>query len=298
MPTKRTHDPILWSTITIALLVAVTAVAGLFWPATYAREAAYNRTGGWASDIVDLFVVVPVLLISGMKAYRGSVPARLVRLGAQGYLLYNFVIYALGVRFNSLFLVYSATLSLCFFTTIFSVPFVPLEQISKTYGPRALRWTIATVFLMLSIQTGVFELRGDIAAIMSGQVPKDVLDASTPVDFIHVLDLGFLLPGLCITAILLSRKKASGYALAPAFLTLLAIMSLELVSIMTVMGRAGFGMSLPLIIFFAVLAVTFTTLLCFYFFLAKREARASLPLTVDQFETEKSKEPELIESSR
>lgn len=277
MTTERTHDPILWSTIAIALLVAVTAVAGLFWPATYAREAPYNRTGGYASDIVDLFLVVPILLISGIKAYRGSVPARLVWLGAQGYLFYNFVIYALGVRFNALFLIYCATLSLCFYATIFSARLVSLERIVHAYSARAPRWTVAIVFLILAIQTAILELRTDIAAITAGQIPKNVTDAGTPVDFIHVLDLGFLLPGLCITAILLLRRKASSYALAPAFLTLLAIMSFELVSILTVMGRAGFGMSIPLIIFFAALGIGFTALLWFYLSVAKGVDWVGLP---------------------
>jgi hypothetical protein len=266
----------LWSTIAIALLVAVTAVAGMYWPATYARETPYSRAGGYASDIVDLFLVVPVLLISGIKAYRGSVPARLVWLGTQGYLLYNFVIYAFGVHFNALFLVYCATLSLCLFATVLSLPFVPLEQIAQAYGPRAPRKTIAIVFLVLAIQTAAFDLRADIAAILAGRVPQDIIDANQSVNFIHVLDLGFLLPALCITAILLFRRKASGYALAPAFLTLLAIMSMELVSILTVMGRAGFGMSFPMIIFFVVLGVGFTILLWFYFSVVKRAAWAGL----------------------
>jgi hypothetical protein len=264
MTAKRTHDPILWSTITIALLLTVTAVAGLFWSPTYARETAYGRTGGWASDIVDLFLVVPVLLISGIKAHRGSLPARLIWMGTQGYLLYNFVIYALGVHFNPLFIVYSATLGLCFYATIFNLRFIPIEQIAQSYGPRAPRKTIAIVFFWLALSTAFVELREDIVAILAGRIPQSVVDATTPVNFIHVLDLVFLLPSLSITAILLLRKKASGYALAPMFLTLLAIMSMELVSILTVMGRKGFGMNLPMIVFFAVLGVAFTTLLGFY----------------------------------
>ncbi len=263
----------LWSSIAIALLVTIMAIAGLFWPSTYARETPYSRTGGYASDIVDLFVVVPILLISGILGYRGSIPARLVWLGTQGYLLYNLVIYAFGVHFNALFLVYVATLSLCLFAAVFSLPSIPLQQIAQTFGPRALRRTIAIVFLVLAVQTAAFDVRADITAILAGRVPQDVIDANQPVNFVHVLDLGFLLPALCVTAILLLRRKASSYALAPAFLTLLAIMSMELVSILTVMGRAGFGMSYPMIIFFVLLAAGFTILLWFYFSLAKSPAR-------------------------
>lgn len=277
MTTERTHNPMLWSTIAIAVLVATTAVAGLFWPTTYARETVYSRTGGYASDILDLFLVVPVLLVSGIFGHRGSIPGRLVWLGTQGYLLYNFMIYAFGVHFNPLFLVYVATLSLCFYATIFALPFIPLNQIVQRYAPRAPRKTIAVVFLVLAIQTVVFDLRDDIAAIAAGRVPADVTQASTPVNFIHVLDPGFLLPALCITAILLFRRKPSGYALAPALLALLAIMSLELVSLMTVMGRAIFGVSVPMIVFFVVLAVGFTGLLWFYFSSPKGGALAAVP---------------------
>ena len=71
MATERTHDPTLWSTIAIALLVAVTAIAGIYWPATYARETHSSAGGCLASDVVDLLLVVPVLLISGIIGYRG-----------------------------------------------------------------------------------------------------------------------------------------------------------------------------------------------------------------------------------
>jgi len=272
MTTERPHDPILWSTIVIAVLVAVMAVAGLFWTPIYARETSYGRYGGYSSDIVDLFLVVPILLISGIQAYRGSVPARLVWLGTQGYLLYNLVIYAFGVHFNALFLVYVATLSLSLYATIFTLPTISLEQIAETYAPHAPRKTIAIVFLVLAIQTAVFDVRDDIAAILAGRIPKDIIDANQPVNFIHVLDPAFLLPALCITAILLWRRRPSAYALAPVFLTLLAIMSMELLTIMTVMGHAIFGINLSMILFFAVLGVGFTGLLWRYFSVARRAA--------------------------
>jgi len=269
--TERTHDPILWSTIAITLLLAVTAVAGIFWPATYARETLYSKAGAIASDFVDLLLVAPVLLISGIKGYRGSVPARLVWLGTLGYLLYNFVLYAFGVHFSPLFLVYWATLSLCFYATVFSIPFVPLEQIARACSPRAPRKTVAIAFLVLAIPTAAFDLRENVAALVAGQVPPSVIQLGTPVNLVHALDLIFLLPGLCVAAYLLLRRRASGYALAPAFLALLALMDIELAVIVVVMAQMGcFPMIYPMILSFAVLGVGCAILLWIYFRLAKK----------------------------
>lgn len=276
MTTERTHDPILWATIAIALLLTVISLTGLYWPATYARETPYSRTGGYSSDLIDLFLVLPILLISGIRGYRGSLPARLVWLGTLGYLLYNLVFYAFGVRFNPMFLVYCATFGLCFYAAVFCVPLIPLDQIARTWGPRAPRKTVAVVFLALSIQTVVTDVRNDMVAILAGRVPQNISDANQTVDFVHVLDLAFLLPALCITAVLLLRRKAAGFALAPVFLTLLAIMSMEIAIIMAVMGQRGFGTNFPLIAFFVALGVGFTILLGVYF--GKGVSSAVLPV--------------------
>jgi hypothetical protein len=256
----------LWSAIAIAFLLALTAVAGIFWPATYARETLYSRAGAIASDLVDLLLVVPILLISGIKGYRGSVPARLVWLGTLGYLFYNFVLYTFGVHFNALFLVYCATLGLCFYAAVFSVPFIPLRQIAQSYGPRAPRKTAAIAFLVVALLYAAFDMSEAIPAILAGRVPQTAIQLNTPVNFVHALDLVFLLPALCIATVLLLRKKAAGYALAPALLALLAIMNIELAVIMWVMARMGcFAMIYPLIIAFVVLGVGSTILLWFCF---------------------------------
>lgn len=270
MRTKRTHDPILWSTIAIAILVAVTAIAGIWWPATYARETLYTRAGAIGSDLVDLFLVVPVLLMSGIMGSRGSAAARLVWLGSLGYLFYNFVLYAFGVHFNALFLVYCATLSLCFYAAIFGAPFLAPEQIAEVYGSRAPRKTIAIVFLALALCSAIFDLLEDVSALLAGRTPPSVVLANTPVNFVHALDLVFLLPALCIAAYLLLRRRAWGYALAPAMLTVLAIMDVELAVLMVVMARMGcFPMFYPMIVSFAALGVGCAILLWLYFSLGK-----------------------------
>jgi hypothetical protein len=261
----------LWSAIVIAFLVALTAVAGIFWPATYARETLFMKAGGIGSDLVDLLLVVPVLLISGIKGYRGSVPARLVWLGTLGYLLYNFALYVFGVHFNILFLVYCATLSLCLYVTIFSVQLIPFEQIAQTYSPRAPRRTAAVFFLVLALLFAAFDMSEIIPSTLAGRIPESAIRANTPVNFVHVLDLTFLLPAMCIAAFLLFRRKLSGYAVAPALLALLAIMNIELAVLFVVMARMGcFGMSYPMTISFVVVGVGSAILLLFYFSSAKR----------------------------
>ncbi len=276
MSNERTHNPMLWSTIAVALLLAMTAVAGIFWPATYAKETLFSAAGGLGSDLVDLILVVPVLLISGIKGYRGSVPARLVWLGTLGYLLYNLVLYAFGVHFNALFLIYCATLSLCFYATIFSLPFISLEQIAQTFSRRAPRKTTAILLLVMSALFAAFDLGEDIPALLAGRIPASVTQTNLPVSFIHALDLIFLIPGMCITAFLVLRRKPSGYALAPAFLTLLAIMNIELAVLMVVMSLKGcFGMFYPLIISFVLLGMGSAILLWTYFRSAQRTARAA-----------------------
>lgn len=276
MTTKRTHNPMLWTTTAIAFLIAVTAVAGIFWPRTYARETLFSAAGAIGSDLVDLLVVLPVLLISGIKGYRGSVSASLIWLGTLGYLLYNFVLYAFGVHFNVLFLVYCATLSLCFYATVFSLPFISLEQIAQTYCPGALRKTIAMLLIVMGILFAAFDLGEDIPALLAGRIPASVTQMNLPVSFVHALDFIFLIPGMGITAFLLFRRKPSGYALAPAFLALLAIMNIELAVLMVVMSLKGcFGMFYPLIISFVVLGVGSVVLLWTYFRSAQKGARAA-----------------------
>ncbi len=270
MTNDRAHNPMLWTTVAIAVLLAVTAVAGIFQPATYAKETLYTSAGAVGSDLVDLFLVVPLLLISGIKGHRGSVAARLFWLGTQGYLLYNLVLYAFGSHFRVMSLVYWATLSLCLFATIFSLPFIPLEQIARTYGPRAPRKTIAIMLLVMAALFAAFDLGEDIPALLAGRIPRSVVQVNLPVSFIHALDLMFLLPGMCIAAYLLLRRKPSGYALAPAFLALLAIMNVELAVLMVVMPLKGvFGMSYPMISSFVAFGGVFAILLWTYFRSAK-----------------------------
>jgi hypothetical protein len=77
---KAPGFPALWVSLPLALLVAATAGAGLWWPPTYARESALWAAEGMGGDAVNLFVIVPVLLLTaGFRNDGGHEPRELCR---------------------------------------------------------------------------------------------------------------------------------------------------------------------------------------------------------------------------
>jgi hypothetical protein len=56
-------------------------------------------------------------------------------------------------------------LSRCLQASLFSLNFIPLEQIAQTYANHATRNTIGIVFLFLALQTGAVDVRDNRTAI-------------------------------------------------------------------------------------------------------------------------------------
>jgi len=86
----------LWLTVPIAALIMLVSAIGLFVPNFYRGPIAWT-VQVVAQDFIDLAIVLPVLVISGFLAARGSHRAKLVCLGVLSYLVYSFVIYAFMV---------------------------------------------------------------------------------------------------------------------------------------------------------------------------------------------------------
>jgi len=235
-------------------------VAGLFWAPTYARETALWATQGIGGDAVNLLVVVPLLLISGLKTARGSDRAQLVWLGTQGYLLYNFFIYAFAVHFNALFLVYCAVLGFSFCSTLCALPRLDVEAFASACAQHAPRRLVAVMFFTLAALTAAGWLKEDIPAIVHGLVPDSIPPTGLPVNPVHILDLSFLLPALVITAVLLLRGRAIAHVLAPPLVVVLALISLEIAGIGAALIRKGYGGSPAMVILFVGLGCGFAAL--------------------------------------
>ncbi|HEY6923415.1 MAG TPA: hypothetical protein VI653_08100, partial [Steroidobacteraceae bacterium] len=85
----------------IVLLAVPVHLAGLLAPQIY-RDPAVLLPQNLGTDVVTLGIGIPLLGIAAGAMRGGSVRARLLWLGALGYLVYAYGMYALGVRWNPL----------------------------------------------------------------------------------------------------------------------------------------------------------------------------------------------------
>jgi len=104
--------------ILLAISLAVVSYFGVFVSSTYTLDSVSMRTQGIGQDMVDLFFVVPLLLISLILTSKNNYKGILLLAGTLFYILYSFIIYALGVHFNQMFLLYCSTLGLSLFSFI------------------------------------------------------------------------------------------------------------------------------------------------------------------------------------
>ena len=71
--TEKKHDgTILYLTVPLSILTALVSYAGIFTASTYSTETIGYAAQGIGQDIVNLFLVVPILLITGFFAWRKS----------------------------------------------------------------------------------------------------------------------------------------------------------------------------------------------------------------------------------
>ena len=101
---------LVWSGL-IALLVVLASVSGLADPRVYELETRNWATQARGQDLGNLLAVV-VLVVAAFRYRKGSQRSGLVWLGTLLYLVYAFVVYAVAVHLNHLFLVYVAVLGL------------------------------------------------------------------------------------------------------------------------------------------------------------------------------------------
>jgi hypothetical protein len=261
--------------VLLAVSLAVVSFSGAFIPRTYDREVPSMAAQGTGQDIVNLFLVVPLLILTLVFAHKKSRVAVFVFGGTVFYVLYSFVVYAFGVHFNSMFLLYCATLGLSLYLFILFMMGMSEREVEGWFGPGLPSRFIGGYLILVAVMFYLLWLKDTLPAVLGGSVPSSVSDYDLLVNPVHVLDMAVALPGLIIAALLLVRKQRLGYILAPIALVFTVILAIALTGMVLMVKARRIGEDASIAGIFVVLAVVSTILLVL--FLKKMKPRAGDP---------------------
>lgn len=270
----RSTNGWIWLTVPIALLLAIAAGSGLFVRGLY-RDTPYSVAQVVGQDAITLGVVLPMLVMSALLTWQGSQRARLVWLGGLMYMVYTYVGYAFDVRFNPLFLVYVALLGCSTYALIGGLVTTDWAGIQASFNGRTPVKTVSIYLAVIAVLFYGLWLSDALPASLAGKPSQALIDAGTPTNFIHVLDMAWMLPALAITAVSLWRKQPIGYTLAGALLTFFVLLALAVLAMIVFMVRAGQPVVIPQIVIFVALFAASIGLLIGYL---KHLRSSSIPM--------------------
>lgn len=255
VPHIRTLFPL---TLILCLLIVIASVGGiLFEEQLYALEAPYYVAQLIGTDIANLLLVVPTLLVSVLLMRRSSARAYFVWSGTMMFAVYISLSYCLTLHFNRLFLVYCAILGLSFHLLLTPLVTLDAEKVREWFVQGTKTTAVIIYLLVLMGLMYVLELSEAIPALIAGSVPPSAAMSGLITSPFHVLDLALFFPGFLISAFLLYKKRALGYLLAPSFLGFSLTMTLALTIMVILIAMRGFGLEVDSLAIFGV-----TTIVC------------------------------------
>ena len=223
----------------LAALVTVASLGGILTPSLYVRESANWTAQAIGQDWMDLLLAVPWLVVTGVFALRGSRRGFLLLAGGLLYTVYTFVIYALGMHFNAMFLVYCAALGGSIFALTGMVRSL-LGGESTTPSATTISTRTAGYFLVaIGVLFGIAWLGEIVPAVFWNTVPDSIAEAEIPTNPVYVIDLSVILPLHVATGISLLRGRPFGSLLAPVVLAFGVLMALSIGGMMFVMRLRG-----------------------------------------------------------
>jgi len=219
-------------------------------PVFFAREGAV-----W--DAVNLFLALPLLVLSALFALRDNLRGRLLLGGMLAYFWYVYLGTALMNAFNDLFLVYVGIVALCAVAFVQNAARIDVDRVRAACADRFPRRILIGYSLgIAAVLVGLWTSR--VAAVMrTGMFPPEYAGINTLGS--QALDLGLLVPLALSTAVLLGKRSPWGYYLASITVSMGFMMSVTIPCWIVVPlvqdGQARMGEAVP---FFVVSLVGIT----------------------------------------
>ena len=207
----------------LAGLAAAVAALGGFVPGVY-RDPRPLIAQSNGQDLATLVVALPLLAFGLWASARGSLRGRLIALGALGYLLYTYAVFAFVSVLGPLTLLDIAVVGLAGWSIAGVLPTLADGDVEMALGARLPRRATGIFLLALAVAFAFLWLSQIGTAVASGVRPQALIEAGWPTSPIYVLDLAFVLPLCALTGVrlLTGRPGAARFAVpllvfAPVF---------------------------------------------------------------------------------
>lgn len=257
--------PWMYTSCLIGLLVMVASALGIAVPAYYAEETTNWATQAVGQDMANL-LSVSVLFLCAYLLTQKSAKGYLAWLGALVYFIYAYIIYAFFIHFNQLFLAYVAVLGLSVYTLVGGLVGQPLKEIGDTLATNRYAKASSILLFIIGAMFGLLWLSEVIPAIASNTLPKSSADAGLWVNPVHAIDLGLVLPGMILTAILVWRRNYLGYLFTAPWLIFSILMGLGIVASLIINISQGIvAEAIPPLVMVGTIVVASTILLTLFF---------------------------------
>jgi len=267
MGKEKKNKFILFLSFPLAVLIIIVSGFGLFNESTYSRETINWSVQAVVQDGIDLFLIIPLLIITSILSYRQNRIAILIWSGILFYITYTFIIYSFAVHFNFLFWLYCLTLGLSFYLLFYFLFLQVKEPVIKKYNNKIPVKTAGVYLLVLAFLFYLLWLSEVIPSMITNTVPVNVREMGLPVNSVHAIDLSICLPGIFIIGFLLLKKNLIGLILTPVILVFTILMNITIGSLTAFMKIKGLQPDLSVAIIMILLAA-FSMILLFKFLIS------------------------------
>lgn len=248
----------------LAALVAIASGVGLLTPDLYSAETKNWQAQSIGQDMVDLFLILPCLVVSALLSLRNNRTATRIWAGVVLYLTYTFVLYCFDVHFNKLFILYCLCLGLAFYAFLYFLVTQYREHEGLFYSKSTASRTVGMYFIAITLIFYFLWLSEIIPSVMHNTIPKSVVDAGLFTNGVQVLDLAILLPAIFISGVLLLRGAQFGYIMAPVLLTFFILMDITIGILAVIMKLRDVESNLSITMIMGVFALISFVLLIWF----------------------------------
>jgi hypothetical protein len=218
-----------WLAALAGVIAAASSLVG-FIPGLYRdRRALVSQSHG--QDVGTLVIALPILALALWASSRGSMRGRLVALGALGYLLYTYAVFAFDAVLNPATPLYIAVVGLAVWSFAGLMPRIADAEVEATVGDHLRRRATGIFLLVIAVIFALLWLGQIGSAAITGQQPQALRDAGWPTSPIYVLDLAFLIPLSAVTGIRLLTGRPGALRYAVPLLVFIPILTLGVLSI-------------------------------------------------------------------